>query len=380
MGGAIPGGTRLATNHGGHAGAKGFVRHCTSPPRSLCVIRLSAIGDCCHALPVVQAIRSAWPETRITWIIGQTEHSLLQGLAGVDFLVLDKRAGRRGMRQLKKKLKACRFDLLLQMQDSLRASRVALMTGCRRRVGFDRRRARDFQWLFTTEQIAHRPRQHVMEAMFGFAEHLGIERPAAPRWEFPLSAGDVQAAARMAPGRPFCLMSPLSSQRRGAFRNWPAERYASVAGHVVEQLGGEVLLTGSGSPMEQDYAAVIAAQPGVTDLNGRTTLKQLAALIRLARLVVCPDSGPAHIGAALGARVVGLYAGSNPDRSGPWGNREFTVNRYPQAVRNSLGKGVDEVRFGRRLRADDAMNQIAAADVIGMVERAWALPGRNLQP
>ncbi|MCY3606209.1 MAG: glycosyltransferase family 9 protein [Gammaproteobacteria bacterium] len=352
----------------------------SSPPRSLCVIRLSAIGDCCHALPVVQAIQSAWPETRITWIIGQVEHSLLEGLAGVDFLVLDKRAGRRGMRELNEKLKARRFDLLLQMQDSLRASRVALMTGCRRRVGFDRRRARDFQWLFTTERIAHRPRQHVMEALFGFAEHLGIERPAAPRWDFPLGAEDLQAAARMAPERPFCVMSPLSSQRRGAFRNWPAERYASVASHVVEQLGGEVLLTGSGTSMEQDYAAVIAAQPGVTDLNGRTTLKQLAALIGLARLVVCPDSGPAHIGAALGTRVVGLYAGSNPDRSGPWGNREFTVNRYPQAVLRSLGKGVDDISFGRRLRAGDVMNEIAVADVIETVERAWALPGRNLQP
>ena len=305
---------------------------------------------------------------------------MLEGLAGVDLLVLDKRAGRRGMRELKEKLKARRFDLLLQMQDSLRASRVALMTGCRRRVGFDRRRARDFQWLFTTERIAHRPRQHVMEGLFGFAEHLGIERPAPPRWDFPLSAGDVQAVASMVPGRPFCVMSPLSSQRRGAFRNWPADRYASVARHVVEQLGGEVLLTGSGSPMERHYAAVIAAQPGVTDLNGRTTLKQLAALIRLARLVVCPDSGPAHIGAALGARVVGLYAGSNPDRSGPWGNREFTVNRYPQALKRSLGKKVEDVRFGRRLRSGAAMSEIDAADVIEMVERAWALPGRNLQP
>ena len=148
----------------------------------------------------------------------------------------------------------------------------------------------------------------------------------------------------------------------------------------MEQLGGEVLLTGSGTAMERDYAAVIAAQPGVTDLNGRTTLKQLAALIGLARLVVCPDSGPAHIGAALGTRVVGLYAGSNPDRSGPWGNREFTANCYPQAVRRSLGKGVDEVRFGRRLHAAGAMNEIAVADVIETVERAWALPGRNLQP
>ena len=142
------------------------------------MIRLSAIGDCCHTLPVVQAIRRAWPDSRITWIIGHTEYSLLEGLSGVDFVVLDKQAGRSGMRQLKARLKTRRFDLVLQMQDSLRASRVALMTGCPRRVGFDRARARDFQWLFTTERIAHQPGQHVMDALFGFAEHLGIERAA----------------------------------------------------------------------------------------------------------------------------------------------------------------------------------------------------------
>lgn len=347
----------------------------SSPPRSLCVIRLSAIGDCCHTLPVVQAIRSDWPHTRITWIIGQTEHALLEGLPGVDFVVLDKRAGRRGMREVKKQLKQRRFDVLLQMQDSLRASRVAMMAGCRRRVGFDRRRARDFQWLFTTERIAHRPRQHVMEALFGFAEHLGVERPAAPRWDFPLGAPDLEAAAEMAPEKPFCILSPLSSQQRGAFRNWPAERYAEVARHVVERLGARVLLTGSGTALERDYASVIAAQPGVTDLNGRTTLKQLVALIRLARLVICPDSGPAHIAAALGVRVVGLYAGSNPDRSGPWGNRQFTVNRYPQALRQSLGKTIEDVRFGRRLRAGGVMSVIATRDVIEMVDRAWVRPG-----
>ena len=349
------------------------------------MIRLSAIGDCCHTLPVVQAIRRAWPDSRITWIIGHTEYSLLEGLSGVDFVVLDKQAGRSGMRQLKARLKTRRFDLVLQMQDSLRASRVALMTGCPRRVGFDRARARDFQWLFTTERIAHQSGQHVMDALFGFAEHLGIERAGEPYWGLPLNRSDVEAARKLAPAGPFCVMSPLSSQRRGTFRNWPAENYALAARHVVENLEGRVLLTGSGSSLERQYAAVIAGQPGVTDLNGRTTLKQLAALIGLAGLVVCPDSGPAHIGAAMGARVVGLYAGSNPDRTGPWGSRELVVNRYPQAVKRLRGKRVEDVRFGRRLRRPGAMNEITTNEVIEALERAWPhqspqSPGQQTSP
>ena len=316
----------------------------------------------------------------MTWIIGQTEYSLLKGLGGVDFVVLDKRAGRKGMRQLKAQLKTRRFDLVLQMQDSLRASRVALMTGCRRRVGFDRARARDFQWLFTTERIAHKPREHVMDGLFGFAGHLGIARPGEPEWGLPVDRSDLEVARTLAPEGPFCVMSPLSSQRRGTFRNWPAENFAQVAKHVVEKLGAQVLLTGSGSSLELQYATVIASQPGVTDLNGRTTLKQLAALIGFAGLVVCPDSGPAHIGAAVGARVVGLYAASNPDRTGPWGNREFVVNRYPQAVERLLGKRAEEVPFGRRLKRPGAMNEISTNDVLEALERAWphsapGLPG-----
>ena len=320
---------------------------------------------------MVRAIRRAWPESRISWIIGQTEHALLEGLHGVDFLVLDKNAGRRAMRALRGKLKNRRFDLVLQMQASFRASRVALMTGCRRRVGFDRARGRDLQWLFTTERIAHRSRQHVMQALFGFAGHLGIENDCRPRWDFPLSPRDLEVARALAPEGPFCVLSPLSSQRRGAFRNWPAAHFAAVAEYVVERLGGQVLLTGSGSVLEQEYAAAIAGQPGVTDLNGLTTLKQLAALIGRARLVVCPDSGPAHIAAAMGTRVVGLYASSNPERTGPWGNEEFVVNRYPEAVRRMLGKRVEDIRFGRRLRQAGAMNEISTGDVIAAVERAW---------
>jgi len=283
------------------------------------------------------------------------------------------------MRHVKARLAARRFDLVRQMQASFRASRVALMTGCRRRVGFDRRRARDMQWLFTTERIAHRPGQHVMEALFGFARHLGIPMPAEPRWDFPLAARDREVAEALAPGKPFCLISPLSSQRRGAFRNWPAERYAEVARHVVEGLGGHVLLAGAGSPLEREYAALIGAAPGVSDLNGLTTLKQLAALIGRARVVVCPDSGPAHIAAAMGVPVVGLYASSNPQRTGPWASAEYVVNRYPQAVRRLLGKGVEDIRFGRRLKQRRAMREIAVGDVIEAVNRAWAAAPRRLQ-
>jgi heptosyltransferase I len=119
-----------------------------SPPSELCVIRLSAIGDTCHTVPVIRAIQQAWPSTRITWIVGKTEHSLLSGLSGVEFLVLDKTRGVQGYRALRRQLARRKFPVLLHMHASARANVVSLMVTAPLKLGFDRARARDFQWLF----------------------------------------------------------------------------------------------------------------------------------------------------------------------------------------------------------------------------------------
>ena len=119
------------------------------PPSSLCIIRLSAIGDTCHAVPVVRAIQDAWPGTKLTWIIGKTEHALLNGLEGVELVVLDKSRGLLGYAAVHRELRGRRFAALLHMHASSRANIVSLLVRTPLRIGFDRARARDQQWLFT---------------------------------------------------------------------------------------------------------------------------------------------------------------------------------------------------------------------------------------
>ena len=133
------------------------------PPASLCIIRLSAIGDTCHTVPVVRAIQDAWPATRLTWIVGKTEHSLLKGLEGVEFVVLDKALGWRGYRDVRHSLRDRRFDALLHMHASARANMVSLCVRSKLRIGFDKARARDHQWLFTNTRLEARQigRAHV---------------------------------------------------------------------------------------------------------------------------------------------------------------------------------------------------------------------------
>ncbi len=107
----------------------------------------------------------------------------------------------------------------------------------------------------------------------------------------------------------------------------------------------------------------------MTDLTARTDLKQLYALIAEADVVVCPDSGPAHMATAAGTPVVGLYATSNPARTGPYLSADYTVNRYPDAARRFLGKTVEELRWGQRVRSPDAMNLIKINEVCDKIDK-----------
>lgn len=333
------------------------------PPRSLCVLRLSAIGDVCHTLPVVRTLQDHWPETHITWIVGKLEHSLLTGIDGIEFLPYDKRGGYGEWRHLQQQLSNRPFDTLLHMQVALRASVLSLAVQADVRLGFDKARARDWQWLFTNRRIAPQEREHVMDGLFGFATALGATR-GTPRWDIPVDTSDMEFARQIIPaGQRTLMISPCSSQRARNFRNWPVERFIAVAQYAEQQHGMRVLVSGGPSELEKEYAREITASvPGSINLVGQTSLKQLYALLGRASALISPDSGPAHMGNAAGIPVIGLYATSNPDRTGPY-RREWTVNRYPDAVRKYLGKDVAEVRWGQRVRHPDAMELITIDDV-----------------
>lgn len=343
-----------------------------SAPESVCLIRLSAIGDCCHALPVVRTLQAAWPDTRITWIIGRTERGLLEGAEGIEFITFDKSDPWASLASLRRQLGARRFPVLLHMHASMRANLVSCAVRADVRLGFDRDRARDYQWLFTNERIAATPAQHVMDGLFGFAEHLGVtERDL--RWDFSLTADDRRQADALAVGSgPLCVISPCSSQRFRNFRNWSVASYAAVTRHLIEERGARVVLTGGPTALERQYGeqihSAIGAPGKVTNLIGQTRLKALFAILEAADLLICPDSGPAHMATAAGTPVVGLYATSNRHRTGPYFSQRLVVDRYPEAVAQEFGKPVDQLRWGERVRSPGAMDLIPVAEVIERVD------------
>lgn len=342
-------------------------------PQSLCLLRLSALGDVTHVLPLVRTLRRAWPEVALTWVIGKAEQKLLDGLPGVEFLVYDKASGIGGMRALRRALRGRRFDALLQMQVAARANLLSAFLPAKRRIGYDRTRSKDLHGLFVNERIPDRPGIHVLEAIGSFCEPLGLSQTEVV-WDLPVP-DEARAWARAQwpdDGVPTLAISPCSSH---ILRNWRAERYAAVADHARSR-GWRVALLGGRSALERDTAdAILAAMrpangaDAVLDLVGKDTLKQLPALLERADLLMTPDSGPMHIANAMGTKVLGLHAASNPRRSGPYSDVRYCVDRYDDAARRYLGKSAAELKWGTKIEHDGVMDLVTVEDGIAAFER-----------
>ncbi|MDQ7016310.1 MAG: glycosyltransferase family 9 protein [Gammaproteobacteria bacterium] len=346
----------------------------TAPPRSICLLRLSALGDVSHVLPMVRQLQQQWPETKISWIIGSLEAEMIDGLTNIELIIYNKKSGKAGRQQLKRQLAERNFDLLLMMQVALRASLISRWIKAPLKLGFDRRRARDFQWLFSNRKIAAQSQQHVLDGFFGFLTTLGI--PAqAPQWHLPLPTEAIEFAQQRLPeNQPILIINACSSNRSRNFRNWSADRYAQVAQHA-HQHGMKVVLSGSPHPIEIEMAAEIQNSSSVPIINlvGKTRIKQLLAVLARASVVISPDTGPAHMANALGTPVIGLYASSNPKRTGPYNALPWCVNRYPDALKKYLNKTESEVRWGQRVRHPEAMLLIQVKEVTEKLDAllAW---------
>ncbi len=328
-------------------------------PRSVCILRLSAIGDTCHVVPIVRTLQQAWPATQLTWIIGKTEARLMHLLEGVEFITVDKRSSRAALRA---QLHGRRFDVLLHLQLALRASLIAARVPAAVKLGFDRARARELQWLFTNARIAAHRGEHVLDSFFGFLEALGI-RERLLRWDLPLPEGARAYAARVIPdAQPTLVISPCSSH---VLRNWPAKRYAALAQHASARHGMRVVLAGGGGALERAAGAEIERACPVPLVNqiGKDTLPELLALLARARVLVSPDSGPAHMATMVGTPVIGLYAATNPARSGPYLSRHWCIDAYPEAARVFRGVEPDELPWTHKIEEPGVMELISVAQV-----------------
>jgi heptosyltransferase I len=298
---------------------------------------LSAIGDAVHVLPVANALRRAVPAMKLTWIIQPVPFRLVRNHPAIDeFIVFERRRGVKGLasfRSVWRELRGRRFDLVIDLQVYFKAGVLTAFTRAPVKLGFDRARARDLNWLFTTHRIPPHEPQHVQDQYFEFLDYLGVER-GEPEWGIVITAEEREAQRRFFEriDRPVCAVVLGSSKPK---KDWPPERYARLLEIIEGDFGFQPVIVGGPSPGERATAAEVIrltrARLSMNELGDN--VRRLVWLIDGSDVLVSPDTGPLHIARALETPVVGLYGYTNPKRSGPYRKYEDLIvdgyARYP---------------------------------------------------
>jgi len=335
-------------------------------PDSICLLRLSALGDITHMLPAVRTLQQHWPQTKLCWVIGKAEYPLVKDITDIEFIIFDKTEGWRAYLHLKKQLAGRSFDILMHMQLSLRASAISTLIHAKIRLGFDKARAKDMQWLFSNEKISPlSSRQHVVDSFLEFPRHFGL----APvlNWALPVNPAALSSIRqKLDTERSVLVINPCAVARSKNWRNWTHTGYAEIADYAALQHNMQVVLSGSPARSEKDTAENILALCKTEPVNlvGKTRLDEMVALFKLADIVIAPDTGPVHIASALGTSTIGLYAATNPQRAGPYNFIDDVVNKYPQALQKYYQQDVIHAPWGKRIKTTAAMELISVKEVI----------------
>ena len=336
-----------------------------APPREIAIVMLSALGDAVHVLPVVNALKRKWPESRITWVIQPVPYELVANHESVDdFIIFHRRRGRHAAasyRELRRQFKGRRFDLLINLQVYLKAGLITALAPADIKLGFDRKRARDMNWLFTNHRIPARPTQHVQDQYFEFLEYLGID-PEPVEWRIRLTPEErAQQSAFFEPlGRTCAIVVGTSKPAK----NWAPERYARVIEALETDFGMRTIIVGGPSGFERDLAAQIMRSARVKPINALgNDIRRLVYLLDGASLVISPDTGPLHIARALAKPVIGLYGYTNPKRYGPY-------RKYGDLLVDGYATEPGEAYPASMQYRADGMERVTVAAVVEKVELA----------
>jgi heptosyltransferase I len=316
----------------------------------------------------LRTLQKNWPNTSITWIIGKTEYELVRDIEGVEFIIFDKSQGLAAYNTIRRQLKGRHFDVLLHMQLSLRASVISFFVPAAIKLGFDKERAKDLQWLFSNRKIKPAStRQHVVDSFMEFTSYFSLKPEM--QWDLPVSdtaRENLRHKLDKNDQHKLLVINPCAVAKSRNWRDWTTDGYAAVADYAHEQLGMKVVLSGGSSMREQNVAAAIFSLCNEKPINlvGQTSISELVALLDMASVVIAPDTGPAHIANALNTPVIGLYAATNPQRAGPYRFQKIVINKYTQALEKYYSLSIGDAPWGQRIQNAECMAMIHADEVI----------------
>jgi len=324
------------------------------------IVMMSAVGDAVHVLPVVNALKRAAPTVHLTWLLQPLPASLVAGHPDVDEIVtVDPARGWRGLVDAGLALRRGGFDLVIDLQVAFKAGIVTALAKAPVKLGFDRARARDLNWLFTNRRIAAHAPQHVQAQYFEFLAALGVD-PAPVEWRIGPWEGERawQRDFVASVGRPYAAINLATSNPD---RDWMPERWAAVIDALHERYGLASVLVGGASEREREIERQIRAAARTEPVSALGSgLRRLVAVLDAAELVLALDSAPLHIAVALGRPVISLMANADPRRTGPYARfHDLIVDAYHDP--GDVSPVSMKRRWGR-------MPRIGVDDVLGKVE------------
>lgn len=328
------------------------------------IVMMSAVGDAVHTLPIVNALKRHNPSSHITWVLQPAPATLVRGHPNVDEIIeFNRGRGAHAYLDVRRALHDQSLDLLIDLQVYLKAGIVTALADAPTKLGFDRARARDANWLFTNCKIPQHPIQHVQDQYFEFLDYLGVAH-LKPEWNlgpWPEERA-CQAQWRAQFDRPIVAVVVATSKPE---KDWIPERWATVCDALYSDFGLQPVLVGGRSPRELQAERIImqrASHPPHSALG--SGLRNLVSILDASSLVLSPDTGPLHMAVALDRPAISLLGYTNPKRTGPYRRfHDLMIDAYAnpgEAYTPSM-----ENRPGR-------MQHITVNDVLQKVQ-AWRL-------
>jgi heptosyltransferase I len=325
------------------------------------IVMPSAVGDAVHVLPVINAIKRANPAARVSWVLQPGPATLVRGHPAVDDIILfDRRHGWRGFTAIRQQLRSRKFDVVLAMQDYLKAGLITTFARAPVKLGFDRARARELTWLLTNQHLPPHPRQHVQDEYLEFLAPLGV-RAEPMEWGLGPWSSEREWQREFVSrfNRPIAALVIGSSRPD---KDWVPERWATLVDVLYSDYGLQSVLVGGRSRRELETERVIMARAHHRPISALNSgLRRLVSILDASALVISLDTGPLHMAVALDQPVISLIGYSNPLRTGPY-------HKFHDLVVNAYG----DPWSGSALATDrrkDRMSRIMVVDVVDRVDR-----------
>jgi len=334
-----------------------------APPRldRIAIVMMSAAGDAVHVLPVINALKRHYPSCRITWILQPAPATLVRGHRAVDEIILFERGhGLRGFLNIRRELASRAFDLVINLQVYFKAGIVTAFANAPIKLGFDRARARDFNWLFTNTKIPAHENQHVQDQYFEFLTALGLS-PDPVEWHLGPWADERPWQADFFADftRPAVAMVVATSKPQ---KDWLPERWADVSDALWHDFKLEPVIVGGRSERELNAERIILDRTSHRPRSALGSgLRRLVSILDGSTLAIAPDTGPLHMAVAIQRPVVSLMGYTNPKRTGPY-------RRYHDLIVDAYGQPGEHYGITMENRPD-RMARITVRDVLDRVER-----------